>query len=174
MSEYNSDILEVSSGEFKMAHGQKYQDPTNFLQALWNEAGPTVGSMKIMLKLMRTKFEGEMAGLKADLTNVPPMLINFFIKEAGEDSNNAIDFINQIANQLSKYNKESNAGEDKEGDPTAHPPNKGDKPNKASKTQGTLPRAPEANPARGTATATATMVEGGEKGMQSLSMASGE
>jgi hypothetical protein len=63
MSENNSDALEVSSGEFEAAHGQKYEEPANFLQALWNEAGLTVGSMKIMLKMLRTKFEGELAGL---------------------------------------------------------------------------------------------------------------
>jgi hypothetical protein len=102
------------------------------------------------------------------------MLIDFLIKEAGKDTNNVIDFIDQIANQLSKYDKESNAGEDKEGYPNAHPFNKGGGPNEASKTQGTLPRAPEATPAGGTAAATATMAEGDEKGMQSMSMASGE
>jgi hypothetical protein len=174
MPDYNSDVLEVSLGKFEAAQGQKYQDPANFLQALWNEAGPAVGSMKIMLKLMRTKFEGEETGLKPDQTNIRLILIDFLIEEAGKDSNDPVNFIDQIANQLSKYNKESNAGEDKEGDPNAHPPNKGDRPNKASKTQGTLPRAPEANPAGGTAAATATMAEGDEKGTQSMSMESGE
>jgi hypothetical protein len=59
MSDYNLDLLEVSSGEFEAAHSQKYQQPENFLQALWNKAGPAIGSMKIMLELMKTKFEGE-------------------------------------------------------------------------------------------------------------------
>jgi hypothetical protein len=58
MSAYDSDVLEVSLGEFKAAHGQKYQDLANFLRALWNKARPAVGSMKIMLELMRTEFEG--------------------------------------------------------------------------------------------------------------------
>jgi hypothetical protein len=31
MSEYNSAILEMSSGEFEEAHGQKYEEPANFL-----------------------------------------------------------------------------------------------------------------------------------------------
>jgi hypothetical protein len=46
LSDYDSDSLEVSSGEFDTAHGQKYVEPQNFLQALWNEAGPAVRSMK--------------------------------------------------------------------------------------------------------------------------------
>jgi hypothetical protein len=71
MLEYNSDVLEVSFGKFEAAHGQKYKEPANFLQALWNEAGPTVGSMKIMLKMLRTEFKGGLAGLQADLTNYP-------------------------------------------------------------------------------------------------------
>jgi hypothetical protein len=125
MSEYDSDVPEVSLGKFKVEHDQRYQDPANFLQALWNEAGPAVGSMKIILELMRTQFEGEVAGLKANLTNVHQILIDFLIEEAGKDSNNAINFINQIANQLSKYNKESNDGEDKEKDPNAIFPTRG-------------------------------------------------
>jgi hypothetical protein len=71
MSEYNSAVLEVSSGKFEAAHGQKYKEPANFLQALWNKASPTVGSMKIMLKMFRTNFKGEQAGLPPDLNNYP-------------------------------------------------------------------------------------------------------
>jgi hypothetical protein len=59
LSDYDSDILEVSSGEFDTTHGQKYVEPQNFLQALWNKAGLVVRSMKIMLELMRTEFEGK-------------------------------------------------------------------------------------------------------------------
>jgi hypothetical protein len=62
------------------AHGQKYVEPQNFLQALWNEAGPVVGSMKIMLELMTTEFEGKVAGLMVDLTNMPQILIDFSLK----------------------------------------------------------------------------------------------
>jgi hypothetical protein len=94
MSEYDSDVLEVSSGKFEAAHGQKYEEPANFLQTLWNEAGPSVGSMKIMLKMMQAKFKGELAGLQADLTNYPQQLINFFIEEAGKDATNATVFLN--------------------------------------------------------------------------------
>ena len=33
LSDYDSDVLEVLSGEFDAAHGQKYVEPQNFLQA---------------------------------------------------------------------------------------------------------------------------------------------
>ncbi len=127
-----------------------------------------------MLKLMKTEFKGEVAGLTADSSSIPRTLIDFLIEEAGADPHDAIAFLNQTANRLSKFDEESNAGNDKDGDPNAHPPNLGDKHSKASKTQGTLPRAPQANPAGGAATTTATMAEGGEKRVQSLSMATGE
>jgi hypothetical protein len=174
MPDYNSDVLEVSLGEFETAHSQKYQHPEYFQQALWNKAGPAVRSMKIMLELMKTEFEGEVAGLTADSSNVPQTLKDFLIKEAGEDPHDAIAFLNQAANQLSQFDKEYNAGDNEDGDTNAHPPDPGDEHSKASMTQGTLPRAPQANPARGVAATTATRMEGDEKGVQSLSMATGE
>jgi hypothetical protein len=125
MSDYDSDILEVSLGEFKAAHSQKYQNPESFLQALWNKAGPVVRSIKIMLELMTTEFKREVAGLTADSSNVPQTLIDFLIEEA---------FLNQTANQLSKFDEESNADNDKDGDPNAHPLDPEDEHNKASKT----------------------------------------
>jgi hypothetical protein len=36
---------EVLSGVFDAEYNEKYTDPTNFLQLLWNTAGPLVGSM---------------------------------------------------------------------------------------------------------------------------------
>ncbi len=156
------------------ANSQKYQQPEYFLQALWNEAGPAVGSMKIMLKLMKTEFKGEVAGLTADSSNIPHTLIDFLIEEAGKDPHDAIAFLNQTADQLSQFDEESNAGDNEDGDTNAHPLDLGDKPSKASKTQGTLLRAPQANRARGATTTTTTMVEGDEMGVQSLSMATSE
>ena len=58
-----------------------------------------------MLELMRTEFEGEVAGPTADLTNMPQILIDFLIKEAGENPNNAIAFLNknrQTAQQVQR------------------------------------------------------------------------
>jgi hypothetical protein len=162
MLDYDSDVLEVSSGEFKAAHSQKYQHPENFLQALWNKTGSAVENMKIMLKLMKTEFKGEVAGLTADSSNVPQTLIDFLIEVAGKDPHEAIAFLNQTVDQLSQFDEESNAGDDEDGDTNAHPPNPGDKHSKASKTQKTLPRAPQENPAGGAAATTATTA-GGDK-----------
>jgi hypothetical protein len=102
-TEFNSDAWEVSSGKFEAAYRQKYKEPINFCQALWNEAGLSVGSMKIMLEMMRTKFKGELAGLKADSTNYPQCLIDFLIKEAKEESADAITFLDLTSTQLTQY-----------------------------------------------------------------------
>jgi hypothetical protein len=129
---------------------------------------------KIMLKLMKTEFEGEVAGQTADSSNVPHILIDFLIKVAGKNPHDAIAFLNQTANQLSQFDEKSYASDNKDGDTNAYPPNLGDEHSKASKTKGTLPRAPQANPSQGAAATTATTAEGGKKGVQSLSMGTGE
>jgi hypothetical protein len=176
--EYASDAVEVESGEFKAAHTQKYKEPLNFCQALWNEAGPSVGSMKIMLEMLRTEFEGELAGLQADLTNYPQHLINFLIEEAGEDLKDAIAFLDLTLDQISQYEEDDPKEKDDNGDSdkiaNALPPNKEGKQIEASKTQGTVPRAPEVTPAEGTAASTINMTEGDKEGPQSVSMAPGE
>jgi hypothetical protein len=51
--------------------------------------------MKVMLEMMRTEFEGELLGLKEDLTHFPKLLINFLIKESGENPNDATNFLDQ-------------------------------------------------------------------------------
>jgi hypothetical protein len=159
----------VSSGKFKAAHRQKYEEPINFHQAHWNKVGPSVGSMKIMLKMMWTKFEGESAGLKADLTNYPQCLIGFLIKEARE----AITFLDLISTQLAQYKEAVAKEKDANEESDAFPPDKAVKLIKASKTQGTVPGAPEVPPAEGTATNTINMAEGDKGGPQSVSMAPG-
>jgi hypothetical protein len=50
--------------------------------------------MKIMLKLMKTEFKGEVAGLTADSSNLPQTLIDFLLKVAGEDPHGKIAFLN--------------------------------------------------------------------------------
>jgi hypothetical protein len=176
-SEYASDDVEVESGEIEAAHAQKYKEPLNFRQALWNEAGLSIGSMKIMLEILRTKFEGELAGLQADLTNYPQRLINFLIKEAGEDLKDAIVFLDLTSDQISQYKEddpeEKNDNGDSDKDANALPPDKEGKQIEASKTQGMVPRAPEATPAEGTAASTINTMEGDKEGPQSVSMAPG-
>jgi hypothetical protein len=154
-----------------MVNGQKNQEPSNFLKVLWNEAGPLVGSMKIMLRLLKNKLEGELAGLQADLTNVPKF-VDYLTKEAGKDTHGAINFINKIVDQLKKYDVEESFAH-RLGDPDALPPDKGEEQRKASKTQGTLPRAPKANLTEETKANTTTLAEGDKEGTQSVRMASG-
>ncbi len=174
MSEYASDAMEVESGEFEAAPAQKYKEPLNFRQALWNEAGPSIGSMRIMLEMLRTKFEGELAGLQADLANYPQRLINFLIKEAGAELTDAIAFLDLTSDQISQYKEDDPREKDDNGDSdkdaNALPPDKEGKQIEASKPQGTVPRAPEATPAEGTAASTINMTEGDKEGPQSMSM----
>ena len=46
------EALEVSSGEFDAVHSNKYQNPDNFRQQLWNDAGPTVDSMMVQFSMI--------------------------------------------------------------------------------------------------------------------------
>jgi hypothetical protein len=134
LKNYDLEALEVSSGKFEAAHGQKYQEPTNFIQVLWNKAGPLVGIMMIMLDLMKNEFRGEIAGLQTDMANIPQQLINFLIDEVGKNPCDAINFIDKIIDQLEEYKEEESAG-DHQGDLDVLPPNKGKEQSKASKTQ---------------------------------------
>ncbi len=119
----------------------------------------------IFSTLIKNEFEGEIAGLQVDTTNIPQHLVNFLIEEVGKDLHDAINFIDKTVDQLEEYNKEENAG-DHQGDP-------GQEQSKASKTQGLLPGAPQAHPADGTATTTTMPADGDKKGMQFVSMAPG-
>ncbi len=130
-----------------------------------------------MLIMMRTKFEGELAGLQADLTNYPQCLIDFLIKEAGLDLTDAIAFLDLTSDQISQYKEDDPPKKDdnRDSDKDAHalPPDKEGEQIEASKAQGTVPRAPEATPAEGTAASTVNTTEGDKDGMQSMSMAPG-
>ncbi len=130
-----------------------------------------------MLEMLRTKFEGELAGLQADLTNYPQRLINFLIEEAGAELTDAIAFLDLTSNQISHYKeddpKEKDDNRDSDKDANALPPNKEGKQIEASKTQGMVPRAPEATPAKGTAASTVNTMEGDKEEPQSVRMAPG-
>jgi hypothetical protein len=168
-------VEEVSSRIFEAEHSKKYEAPQNFMQALWNAAGPAVGSMLTQLDLIKVEQEGDEVDVEPDFSKIDPQLIDFLVKEAGENPKEVIDYINTVSIQLVHY------GEDKETEEEATPSNKeplthdkGGGTTPASKTQGTLPRAPEASLAEETAKETATMMAGGdEEGAQSVSMALG-
>ena len=59
IEEYNPDAVEVSLVIFDAEHSKKYETPNSFLQALWNAAGPSVGSMFTQLDIIRDELEGE-------------------------------------------------------------------------------------------------------------------
>jgi hypothetical protein len=182
MGEYNPDSIEVSSGIFDAEHSKKYETPNNFLQALWNAAGPSVGSMLTQLDLIKVKLEGNEVGVDPDFSKIDTQLIDFLIEEAGENIDECIAYINNVIEKLNKFKE----GKDMEAD--AAPPNvgeghtnkdafasnKGGGTTSASKTHGLLPRASEASLTDETATETARKMAAGDKeGAQSVSMAQG-
>jgi hypothetical protein len=85
MGKYNPDSIEVSSGIFDAEYSKKYETPTSFLQALWNAAGLSVGSVLTQLDLIKVKLEGDEAGVDPDFSKIDAQLIDFLIKEAREN-----------------------------------------------------------------------------------------
>jgi hypothetical protein len=55
---------EVSSGVFDAEYNKKYTDSTNFLQLLWNTAGPLVGVMIIQLELIKEELGADILGIQ--------------------------------------------------------------------------------------------------------------
>jgi hypothetical protein len=84
----------VSSGVFDATHSNKFGEPENFKQVLWNVAGPSAGSMIIMLDLLIDDLEADQARLPADFNRIPLKLLEFMISDAGEDREEQIKFIN--------------------------------------------------------------------------------
>ncbi len=56
-------VSKVSSGVFDGAHSNKFKQPENFKQLLWNIAVPSPGSMTIMLGLLKDDLKDDQAGL---------------------------------------------------------------------------------------------------------------
>ena len=73
--EYESDVLEVSSGEFDAQHVKRYVNPKTFLHALWNTAGPTAGAMCIFLEILSEELKGLLIGVPAEFRDIPEDLI---------------------------------------------------------------------------------------------------
>jgi hypothetical protein len=59
---------EVSSGVFDATHSNTFKEPDNFKQLLWNVAGPSPGSMIILLDLLKDDIELIMRDLQLTLT----------------------------------------------------------------------------------------------------------
>jgi hypothetical protein len=182
MGEYDPNSIEVPLGIFDAEHSKKYKTPNNFLQALWNAAGPSVGSMLTQLDLIKVKLEGDEAGVDPDYSKINAQLIDFLIEEAGENIDECIAYIKNVIKKFNKFKE----GKDMEAD-TAPPnvgerhtnedafaSNKGGGTTLAIKTQGLLPRASEASLTDETATEAARKMAAGDKeGAQSVSMAQG-
>jgi hypothetical protein len=62
---------------------------------MWNEAGPSPGSMIILLGLLKDELEADQARLPTEFNRLPTKLLEFLVQEAGEDHNNQINFIKQ-------------------------------------------------------------------------------
>jgi hypothetical protein len=68
LGEYDPNSIEVSLGIFDAEHSKKYAMPNSFLQALWNMAGLSVGSMLTQLDLIKVELEGDEAGVDPDFS----------------------------------------------------------------------------------------------------------
>ncbi len=114
--------------------------------------------------------------MKANLTHFSQNLINLLIKESGEDPNNMIALLDQTSADISQYKEQHNKDKDIHKavteDQDALPPDKEVQQSIASKTQGTVLRAPKATPAEGIAT-NVDKTAGDKEGSQSVSMVPG-
>ena len=183
LDNYDSDALEVSSGEFDAHYTRKYATPKTFLHTLWNVAGPSAGAMRICLEIILNELTGQMAGVPADFKELSEELIQYMYKEAGDDPTDVIEYITQIHHDISNF-EEKEQGEsdrshrtsqDDELDPNANASDLTDgETQEASKPHETLPRSHQTSPAEGTVIVPATEAGGDEEGMLSMSMAGSE
>jgi hypothetical protein len=180
MSDYGSDVLEVSSGEFDALHTRKYATPMSFLHTLWNVAGPSAGAMRICLEIIINELSGQVAGVPADFKDLPEELIQYMYKEAGEDPAEVIKFISQIHQEIGNFeekeDKESDrsvtTSQDDEQDRNVNAPESTDGgTQEASKPYGTLLGSQQTSPAEGIVIEPATEAGGNKEGMPSMSMA---
>ncbi len=143
--------MEVYSEVFNAVRSNKFEVPDNFKQLLWNKAGPSPGSMIILLGLLKDELEADQARrLPTEFNRVPTKLLEFLVKEAGEDYNNQINDIKQIMAELEQISQTDSCNK-------VLNPNKGIGQSDASKTQGTLPGDHEASPTEEAAIELATM-----------------
>jgi hypothetical protein len=93
---------------------------------------------------MKGKFKEELVGEPVNTLNIPNLLLILLLKEAREETEEAIDFINKIAAQRGQYKENEGEQENsKRNTQCRHgtlAPNKSGGQNQASKTQGMLPQ----------------------------------
>jgi hypothetical protein len=156
--------LEVSSGVFNTVHSNKFEVPDNFKQLIWNEAGPSPGSMIILLGLLKDELEADQAGPPTEFNRWPMKLLDILVHEAGENRNDQINYIKQITAELRQLGQTNSRKK-------ALSLDKGIGQSNASKTQRMLPGAHEASPTEEAVIELAIMAGWDKEGAQSLSMA---
>ncbi len=155
----------MSSGEFNALHANKFQNPVNFRQQLWNNAGPTVDSMMVQLTMINNNLVDDEAGLQIEWMGVSKELRTFLEEEVGNGISKQRTYINNMLTEMYQMNPTEVGTFDLLNDKQGKSPN-------ASKTQGTPPGAQEARPAE----EAATPVDGAgrdKEGVRSLGMAPG-
>jgi hypothetical protein len=181
-SDYDSEALEVSSGEFDALYTKKYATPKTFLHTLWNVAGPSAGAMRICLEIIMNELSGQVAGVPADFKDLPEELIRYMYKEAGEDPTKVIKFISQIHQEIGNFEEKEEEESDhsvktihgNESDQNLNTPKSTDGgTQEASKPHGTLLGSQQTSPAEGTVIEPATEAGGDKERMQSMSMVEG-
>ncbi len=131
---------EVSSGVFAATHSNQFNQLNNFKQLLWNVAGPSTGSMLILLNLLKDNLEADQAGLPTDFNRVPVKLLELMVQDAGKDFEDQIGFIEHITEELKQISQTTSCNKAfcLEGGPSHS--------SDASKTQGMPPGAHEVSP----------------------------
>jgi hypothetical protein len=161
-------VLEVSSGEFDVVHTNRFQAPENFVQQLWNKAGPTVDSMMVQLTMIKENLEDKDAGMPFGWMGMSKEQRTFLDKDARKGISDQLTYINNmLAEMYQMY--QMNPKEVRTFDLLNKEP---DKEQNASKTQGTPPGAQEARPGKEAAMSDRRAGRD-KKGVQSLGMASG-
>jgi hypothetical protein len=155
---------EVSSGVFDATHSNQFKKPNNFKQLSWNIAGPSPGSMIILLDLLKDNLEANQAGLPTDFIRVPMKLLKLMVQDAGKDHEDQIRFIKQIMEELKQIGQTTSCNKASSLDGGLG------QPSEASKTQGMLPGAHKASPTEEATIENSIMVGWDKEGAQSLSV----
>ncbi len=78
---YNSDVMEVSSGKFEAVFPKKYKDPKDFKQELWNSAGLLPESIILHINIVKKELKDANYGLPFDPT-LYGQLYNLLVEES--------------------------------------------------------------------------------------------
>jgi hypothetical protein len=95
----------VSSGVFDAVHSNKLEESDNFKKLTWNKAGPSSGSMIILLGLLKDELEANQAGLPAKFNRVPTKLLEFLCRNQGRTTKIKLSTSKKSCRSLSKLVK---------------------------------------------------------------------